>query len=240
MSEAIVVDVIIAEPNSLLRIGIRSVLDGHPDIVVKEEIADPDGLPLAVRAGHRGVALVGLGLLRHIGEATFRELRRENPACRILVHSYEWHREFGVEAARFGVSGYFSHECSCAELSAAVLDVAAGKPFITRGLAVEIAEAMCFRATGRTRVTLSARERQVLRMLTVGLDLPGIAAQLGISVQDAADCKWRIAGKMDVVEAGELVRHAVAQASRDWPRPEVCGGQAGPRSLRLRAGASAH
>jgi DNA-binding NarL/FixJ family response regulator len=206
-----------------LRIGIRAVLDDHGEIAVAGEVGDGAGLLGALRHGQADVMLAGLGLLRHIGVAAFQAVRNAGAGCRLLVHSYEWDRDFGAEAARFGAAGYVSRDCSQADLRVAVLDVAAGKPFVTAELGAHIAEAACFRATARLRGSLSARERQVFRMLAIGLDVPQIATQLGMSLRDAAECKWRIAAKIDVTEAGELVRHAVAHATRMWPRREMHG-----------------
>ncbi|KGF83252.1 hypothetical protein IA69_00035 [Massilia sp. JS1662] len=171
----------------------------------------------ALRGGSADVVLVGLGLLRHVGAGAFRAA---GGACRVIVHSYEWDRDFGTEASRFGAAGYLSHDCTREDLCAAVLDVAAGGQFATRDTRVVLAEAACFRASACPRTAFSARERQVFRMLAIGLRVHQIATQLGISLQDAVECKWRVAAKIDVTAAGELVRYAVAQTTRAWPRPE--------------------
>lgn len=221
------VRLIVADPNELLRTGIRAVLDGHPAIEVVEALGDGDGLLAALRGGRADVALVGLGLLRHVGPDAFRAAGRDGGSCRVIVHSYEWDRDFGTEAGRYGVAGYLSHDCTPEQLCAAVLDVAAGGQFATQGTRVVLAEAACFRATACPRTAFSPRERRVFRMLAIGLRVHQIAAQLGISVQDAVEYKWRVAAKIDLTGGGELVRYAVEQASRAWPRPEFA-----PRQLR--------
>jgi len=213
------VEVIVAEPNPLLRIGMGAVLEQMTDIVIVGEVVNAEQLLESIRRTRHDVALIGLGLLREVGVGAFRDIRRMRPEYRILVHSYEWDTGFGAEAARFGASGYFSHECSAEDLRNAVIDVAAGKPFITRSLGAELATAACFRAGVLEHLSLSARERQVFRMLAIGVDARGIAAQLGVRVRDVIECKWRIMAKMNLAGAGELVRHAVAQACRDRPLP---------------------
>lgn len=214
------VEVIVAEPNPLLRIGIGAVLEQMEDVVIVDEVVSGKQLPEAIRNVRHDVALIGLGLLRDVGVARFRELRRVKPECRILAHSYEWDPDFGAEASLFGASGYFSHECSAADLRAAVVDVAAGKPFITPGLGAAVATAACFRAAVLQQADLTARERYVSMMLAMGISMHGIAAQLGVNLEDVDACKWRIMAKTEVPEAGELVRHAIAQARRQRPRPD--------------------
>lgn len=208
------VEVIVAEPNSLLRIGMRSVLARYRDVAVAAEVEDAEQLLAELRWARRNVLLVGLGLLRDIGATTFRNYRRLNAGCGILVHSYEWDGHFGAEAAQYGVTGYFSHECSAADLHAAVLDVAAGRPFITQGLDEALAAAACFRADERSLARLSARERKVFMMYAIGMAPNSIAAQTGMPLEHLFQYKRRIMAKVDVPGASDLVRHAIAQAYR--------------------------
>lgn len=218
------VDVIVAEPNPLLRTGLHAVLAAQADIRIVAEIEDESDLAAALRAGSYDVMLAGLGLLRYLGADTVRALRRRRPGGGLLVHSYEWDRAFAREATRFGAAGYFSHECSPDDLHAAVLDVAAGRPFITPSLGAELAAAACFRAVRLDATSLSAREERVFMMLALGMSLSGIAAQTGMPVADVVACKWRIASRIDVPDAGALVRHAIEQACRAWPHAEPEGG----------------
>jgi len=217
------IEVVVAEPNPLLRLGMQAVLEEMTDVVVAAEVVDAGQLLDAIRNVRHDVVVVGLGLLRDIGVAPFRELRRVKPGYRILVHSYEWDPGFGIEASGYGVSGYISHECSAADLRAGVVEVAAGKPFITLSLGAALATAACFRADSLQHASLSARERAVFKMLAIGVNPRGIAAQLGLKVQDVVDYKWRIMAKVNVPRAGELVRHAIDQSCRYRPQPATTG-----------------
>jgi len=217
------VEVIVAEPNPLLRFSMKAALDADADIVVAAEAADAPQLMTTLRRARCDVLLIGLGLLREVGVGPISELRRIRPGCRIVVHSYEWDVGFGTEAARFGAMGYVSHECSHADLRAAVLDVCAGKPFVTPSLGAAVAEAACFRADEQRIERLSAREQKVFMMLTIGIRPRGVAAQLGMRVQDVLECKWRIMAKIEVPDTGELARHAIVQTCRNRPQPAQPG-----------------
>lgn len=206
------VDLVIAEPNPLLRIGIRTVLAQYPDVVVAAEAEDAEQLLAALRSARHDVIVIGLGLLRSVGAARLREWKQLFPGTGILVHSYEWDSDFGFEASRFAATGYFSHECTAAELHTAILDVAAGKPFVTPALGEELAVAACFRADERRLACLSARERKLFMMLAIGMSLRHIAAQTGSPLRAVIDRRQRIMAKVDVPEASALVKHAIAQA----------------------------
>lgn len=217
------VEVIVAEPNPLMRFSMKSALEEDADIVVAAEVTDAEQLSTAMRRARYDVLLIGLGLLREVGVEPFRELRRIGNGCGIVVHSYEWDPGFGTEAAQFGAMGYFSRECSNTDLRTAVLDVCAGRPFVTPSLGAALAEVACFRADTLRLARLSARERAVFMMLTIGISPRGVAAQLGVPVEHVLECKWRIMAKIDVPDAGELARHAIAQTCRYRPQPAPPG-----------------
>jgi len=210
------VDVIVAEPNPLLRASLHAVFAGWLDVSIVAEIGDAAGLVAALPSVPCDVVLAGLGLLREVGADPLRAWRRQRGGG-LLVHSYEWDLGFAREAARFDAAGYFSHECSPQDLHAAVLAVAAGRPFITGSLGAELADAACFRAVRLDAAGLSAREERIYKMLVLGLRPAQIAAQMGIRVRDVVASKRRILGRVDVPDAGTLVRHAIAQACRAWP-----------------------
>jgi DNA-binding NarL/FixJ family response regulator len=206
-----VINLIVAEPNSLLRFGIRTVLETRGDIVICAEAVDAGSLRSKFLALHHDVLLIGLGLLTHIGAAVLQDWRRERPESRILVHSYEIDPRFAVEAFRFGVVGYLSSDCSASELGNAVSTVAAGRPYITPSLGAAVAAYACFRAGNRSYVSLSAREAKIFQMLSIGMGVKGIARQLDQSECAIDASKLRIMAKMALPDPSELVRHAISQ-----------------------------
>lgn len=206
------IDVIVAEPNVVLRTGIKAVLERHESIAIAGEVLTADQLRKAFLDVPHDVVIVEMDLLRSIGSAALREIRHARPASRILVHSYEKDPGFGAEAFRFGVTGYVANDCSSTDLCAAVVSVAAGQPFITASLGDELAAAICFRAANMPFASLNARERQVFKMLAIGLDDAAIAKQMRKSLPAVAAYKMRIMAKMTMPGCSELVRHAISQA----------------------------
>jgi DNA-binding NarL/FixJ family response regulator len=221
------IDVIVAEPNVVLRTGIKAVLESHEAFSIASEVLTAEQLIAEFIDVPHDVVLVEMGLLKSIGSAALRELRRARPMSRFLVHSYEKDTDFGEEAFKFGATGYVANDCSAEDLCAAVLQVAAGQPFITASLGNDLATAACFRATNLSYASLTDRERAVFIMLSIGMSPTDVAAQMGKSLPAIDTYKTRIMAKMQVPECSELVRHAISQTVRN--RPVSAGPAAGPR-----------
>jgi DNA-binding NarL/FixJ family response regulator len=206
------VNIIVAEPNQVLRLGIRSILTSRPGFSIRAEVLDAEQLRSAFLATPHDVVLAEMGLLKQIGASSLRDLRQARPDSRFLVHSYEIDTDFGAEAFRFGATGYMANDCTSADLCAAVINVAAGRPYVTRSLGEQLAMAVCFRASNLPHATLNRRELLVFKMLSIGLKVSDVARQLGKSVDTILTVKAQIMAKMQLPDESELVRHAISQS----------------------------
>lgn len=206
------INVIVAEPNVVLRTGIRAVLERHEEIAIASEALTAKELCCAILDLPHEVVFAEMGLLTSIGSRALRELRRVRPASRFLVHSYEKDTDFGAQAFRFGATGYVANDCSASDLCAAILNVAAGAPYISASLGDDLAAAVCFRAANMACAPLSARERRVFKMLAIGLTDVDVARQLRAPLPAVDACKMRIMAKLEMTDCSELVRHAISQS----------------------------
>lgn len=207
-----VIKVIVAEPNQMVRLGIRSVLEKHGGFAIVGEPTSAKALCASFLEVPHDVVLAELGLLQRLGSAPLGDLREARPASRMLVHSYEADSDFGVQACRFGALGYLSSDCSTDDLCAAIAHVAAGRPYITRLLGEQLATSACFQASNLPNAALSRRELMVFKMLAIGLNVNDVARQLGQSAAIVHGYKTQIMAKMDLPDACLLVRHAVSQS----------------------------
>lgn len=208
------VGLIIAESNSMLRLGFRSALAGDAGIAIADEATDAVELFRSFMATPHDVILIEIRLLREIGLRALKALRHARPASRLLVHSYDTDVDFAVEALRFGASGFLSNGAEIGELRVAIATVAAGQAYIDAAMGEELATQICFVGCKLEQVDLSGIEWRVARMLAIGVRPKGIAAQLDIDLPAVAMYKARILKKMDRPEMHELLRCAIT-ACRD-------------------------
>jgi DNA-binding NarL/FixJ family response regulator len=182
--------VMIVDDQEMIRVGLRTMLEAHPDVEVAAEAGD--GL-LALRLLETtpvDVVLMDIRMPGIDGVETTRRIRRAHPAeeVRIVVLTTFDHDENVFAALRAGANGFLGKGVGPAELATGILEVAAGggalTPAATAALIDHVARDAGARpepAIARLFETLTPREREIVAAVVSGLDNAGIAALLSVS-----------------------------------------------------------
>jgi DNA-binding NarL/FixJ family response regulator len=180
------VTVVIADDQPMVRAGLRSLLEGEPDVVVVAEAVDGEHALRAVRQHRPDVVLMDIRMPNLDGLAATRRLVTEGSSTRVLVLTTFDLDEYVYEALRAGAGGFLLKDATAEDLVDAVRTLAAGDavlaPAVTRRVIEEFARGP--RADPRLAgqlATLSPREVEVLRLLARGMSNAEIAAALFVS-----------------------------------------------------------
>jgi DNA-binding NarL/FixJ family response regulator len=176
--------VLVADDQSMVRAGFRMLLAGEQDIEVVAEASN--GLEAVDKAArlHPTVVLMDIRMPELDGlEATRRILAADNTARILILTTFDLD-EYVYEALRAGASGFVLKDDSPEQLIAAIRTVAAGdallSPTITRRVIQKFAR-MPRPAPPKELDDLSEREREVFRSIARGLSNAEIAQELYIS-----------------------------------------------------------
>ncbi|MBT1683455.1 response regulator [Curtobacterium flaccumfaciens] len=168
---------VIADDHPVVRAGLRALLDGAVDIDVVGEAATPDEAAALVASLDPDLVLMDLqfGQDRTGADAT-RQIRSTDAAPYVLVlTNYDSDGDI-LGAVEAGASGYLLKDTPPDELLAAVRAAAAGESALAPAVASRLMARM--RAP---RVSLSAREIEVLRLVAEGSSNVDVAARLHIT-----------------------------------------------------------
>lgn len=168
---------VIADDHPVVRAGLRALLDGAVDIDVVGEAATPDEAAALVSSSDPDLVLMDLqfGQDRTGADAT-RQIRSTDAAPYVLVlTNYDSDGDI-LGAVEAGASGYLLKDTPPDELLAAVRAAAAGESALAPAVASRLMARM--RAP---RVSLSAREIEVLRLVAEGASNVDVAARLHIT-----------------------------------------------------------
>ena len=193
---------LLVDDHFFVRMGLTSLLNAEPDLRVVAE-ADNGLQAIEQFRAHRPDVVILDGRLPGLsGAQTLVKLRQEFPDARVLMLSIDEGEEDIYRAMQAGAAGYLPKATQLQELLKAIRAIHAGERYLTPALAARLA------ARGAA-ATLTARELEVLELVSKGLSNREIAAALGCSETTA---KWHLKNvmqKLDVTDRTEATRAAV-------------------------------
>ncbi|MBL8334344.1 MAG: response regulator transcription factor [Rubrivivax sp.] len=195
------------DDHTIVREGLRAVLEAAGLSVVGES-DNVSGALADIERLHPDVVLLDLGLRERSGLDLLQQLSGRNLPTRVLVLTVSdrpWHV---TEAMRLGAAGYVLKGASADEVIAAIHDVLAGKRHFSDEL-VARTEGAAAPAAADPMDSLSARERQIMRMVVAGMSSAAIGQELHLSPKTVDTYRSRLMAKLGVHDVANLVRVAV-------------------------------
>ena len=210
---------LVVDDHALVRAGVRAELTARaPDLEVVAEAEDVEGAVAAVHALRPDVVLLDVHLPGGDGGGGAEVVAacRDAPATRFLALSISDAADDVVGVIRAGARGYVTKAISAADLAQAVRRVAAGDAAFSPRLAGFVLDAFGAGA-GEVAVAdceldrLSAREREVMRLIARGYTYRECASELFISIKTVETHVSAVLRKLQLSNRNELTRWAAAR-----------------------------
>jgi DNA-binding NarL/FixJ family response regulator len=205
--------ILLADDHALVRAGVRKALEDEPALEIVGEAGDGPGVMQALASLRPALLLIDVTMPNFEPIAAIRIIRRLYPEMRILVISAYDDDVYVQGMLREGVHGYHLKDQPLSELRLAVEQVLAGKRWISSSLVEKLLQAA---ETKFNTPHLSARQLDILHLLSRGLDNRVIAAKLGISVKTVETHLTRLYRQLNVQSRLEAAHYA-------HERPEITG-----------------
>lgn len=206
--------VILIDDHTVVRKGIRALLEQEQDIEVVGEAED--GLKgVQVCIDHApDVVILDMALPLLSGVEVARKIREKLPETRILILSMYDDEEYIIDSFKVGVSGYILKDVVVSDLVAAVRSVYRGSTFLSPSVSEKLRRQLQESPTRSSRhgpAKLTARERQILKLIADGYTSRQIAEILKISFKTVQTHRAHIMEKLGVHSTAELTRYAVTK-----------------------------
>jgi DNA-binding NarL/FixJ family response regulator len=207
--------ILIADDHSVVRRGLRSLLEAAQGFSIVAECTDGEQVLQMVEKYNPDVVMLDISMPKMNGIETTRILKRQHPDVRVLMLTIHESEEYVYQVIRAGADGYVLKSADKKELWTAVRSVTDGGRFFSPGVSNIIVSQFTNRlrddrAAGIAGVrSLTPRENEVLRCIAQGKTSRAIAAELLLSIRTVNTHRANLMQKLDIHEKAGLVRYAI-------------------------------
>lgn len=207
----LVTRILIADDHSIVRSGLRKVLDAKPDLEVVAEAED--GAQALEKALLEDVhlAILDVSMPRKTGIQVAAELHRRKPDLKVLILSMHDSEQFLFEALKAGASGYVLKSAADTDIVDAVRAAMRGDSYLyPSAVTTLVRDYVERRGPGKEEFdVLTPREREVLKLIAEAYSNKEIAQELTISVKTVERHRQNILDKLGMSDRVELTRYAI-------------------------------
>lgn len=206
------VRVMLADDHSLVRAGVRRILEAEPGLVVVAEVANGIEAMESLKAHPADVLVLDLSMPGMDGFELLQRARVAHPGLKMIVLSMHASPEYVSRAVECGADGYLFKDSAVADLVNAIHTVRENRVYYGAEVQRALAELVRGKdATPRPTDVLSAREVEVLRLVALGLSTKEIAGRLDISSRTVETHRGNLMRKLGVHSVALLTQLAMKE-----------------------------
>jgi DNA-binding NarL/FixJ family response regulator len=210
--------IILADDHALMREGIRNIIEAVEGLKVIGEAGDGHQLLKMIKKTIPDMVILDISMPGLRGIEAAREIKNHYPQVCILVVSMHKSQEFLAMALEAGANGYLLKEDTGDELLKAIARLRAGRTFLSTTLANTLSTdiiAICRGSLAARADPLTARERQILKLIAEGHTDRRIGELLFISLRTVQRHRYNIRTKLNLKHTADLVKYAIARGYTD-------------------------
>jgi DNA-binding NarL/FixJ family response regulator len=210
--------ILLVDDHTLLRQGLRAILEQEKDLEIVGEAADGGEALRRVTKLKPDVVVVDISMPKVNGIEATRRILAARPKTRIVALSMHDGEDYVEQILRAGATGYVLKDAPARDLVAAIRAASAGGVHLDPRISAPVVARFLEKgapapATGASAVDpgtrLTPREREILQLIATGHTNRDIARGLALSVKTIEAHRTRIMAKLDVHNVAGLTRYAI-------------------------------
>ena len=204
------IKVLVVDDHAILRDGIRALLGLHDDIEIVGEASEGKEAIKKARELVPDVVVMDIAMPEMDGLEATRRIRKKSPEVKVLVLTQHDNREYILSAIKAGAAGYVPKRALGSDLVSAIRTVYKGDSFLYPSAATALIEDYLQQAEREEPYDrLTAREREILKLIADGHTSREIADMLFISLKTVLGHRTKIMAKLDIHNRTELIKYAM-------------------------------
>ena len=203
------INIIIVDDHSMIREGLKQLLELDGDIKVIGEAGDGIECLSLIEKVHPDVLLLDINMPNMNGLRVLEEIKRKKMNVRVLILTIHNEIEYLLKAVDMGVNGYVLKDSNSSVLKEAITAVYNEKSYIQPSLTPLLKEKIFTTERNKKTANLTKRELQVIELLGEGLYNKEIAERLFISEKTVKNHVSSIFKKIGVTDRTQAVVYAI-------------------------------
>jgi DNA-binding NarL/FixJ family response regulator len=203
--------VLLADDHTLIRAGIRALLEKLPGVAVAGEASDGREVIDLIKTHQPDVVLMDISMPGLNGLQALARITRDFPQVRVIILSRHPNDEYVLQALKSGASGYLLKRAATAELQAALNSVAGGENYLSREIASRFLKKFPLQQLARSASPLeqlTPRQREILQLLAESKTTKAIASILKLSDKTVEYHRAKLMAGLKIFDLPGLVRFA--------------------------------
>ncbi len=202
------IKVLLVDDHTIVRQGLRMMLEQTNDIRVIDEAANGTEALEKIAVQQFDVVVLDIAMPDINGLEVLKRIKLDHPAVHVMMLSTYPEKQYAVRALKAGASGYLTKESATEELIIAIQRAAQGRKYLSLDLAEKIADHFDD-STKAAHELLSDREYQILIMLGTGQTVSHIAEKIALSVPTVNTYRSRILRKLNLFSNSEIIHYVI-------------------------------
>jgi two-component system, NarL family, response regulator NreC len=207
------VRIVLADDHTVMRNGLRLLLERQPNLTVVGEAADGRQAVALSESANPDVVIMDIGMPNLNGIEATRQIVDRNPRTAVAILSMHSDESYVIRALKAGARAYLLKDSAEADLLAAVRALTEGKSFFSPAISKILVEDYMRQLESRgaedTYELLTRREREILQLLAEGRTNKEVANMLNLSLYTVETHRTHILQKLNLHSVPELILYAV-------------------------------
>jgi DNA-binding NarL/FixJ family response regulator len=204
--------VLLADDHTIVRAGIRGLLEKLPGVAVTGEAGNGREALDLIKAQQPDVVLLDITMPGLNGLQALARMTRDFPHVRVIILSEKHEDEYVWQALKSGAKGYLPKGAPAAELQAALKSVVGGEIYLSREISSRFLKQFPLQQIARSKSPLeqlTSRQREILQLLAESHTTKDIASILRVDAKTVEYHRAKLMARLNIFDIPGLVRFAM-------------------------------
>jgi len=206
--------VILADDHTVIRQGLRSLIDKQDGMQVVGGVSNGREAIRLVKKLLPNVVVMDISMPELNGVEATRQIKAIDDQIKVLALSMHSDKRFITGMLDAGASGYLLKDCAVEELATAIRTVASHQTYLSPAIAGTVVQSSLDSKQPNPKSglgSLTARQREVLQLLSEGYSTKQIALRLNVSVKTVETHRNNVMSRLQLHNVADLTKYAIRE-----------------------------